>query len=202
MAMVRTFVAIELDTAFVRVLATMQADLQKGGAARAGRWVRPEGIHLTLKFLGDVPEDKLDAIYRAVGNACASFAPFTLTLGTLGCFPNLRRPRVVWVGVQDEAGQLAALQQAVERELDQLGYQPEERGFTPHLTLARVREETRHEDVEALVKLIDKAQVATPPPPVTTMRVESVSVMKSDLQPSGAVYTELSRQPLGSSQTR
>lgn len=198
MAMVRTFVAIELDATFLQALATIQTSLQQG---HAGRWVRPEGIHLTLKFLGDVPEDKLQDIYRAIGQCCASFAPFMLTLGSLGCFPNLRRPRVVWVGVSDQGGQLAALQQAVERELGRLGYRPEERAFTPHLTLARVREDAKREEVDALAKLVSEAQAhaITETDGTIVMRVDGVSVMKSDLQPSGAVYSEMYRQPLGGS---
>jgi 2'-5' RNA ligase len=201
MAMVRTFVAIELDNQFMQALTTIQASLQQGEAKRAGRWVRPEGIHLTLKFLGDVPSDKLEHIYQAISHACAASAPFSLTLETPGCFPNLRRPRVIWVGVREASGELAALQQAVERELGRLGYRPEERGFTPHLTLARVREEAKRGEIEALSRLIAEAQTrdATEADrPV--MRVETVSVMKSDLQPSGAVYTEMFRASLGSSQ--
>jgi len=199
--MIRTFIAIELDPPFLRALAQIQSNLQVGAAARAARWVRPEGIHLTLQFLGDVAQDKLDAIYRAVSKACAPFAPFTLTLSALGCFPNLRRPRVIWVGVQDQGGQLAALQKAVERELSCLGYHPEERGFTPHLTLARVRQEARREDIEALAKLVSEAPRFPQTVSAVTMSVERVSVMKSDLQPSGAVYTEMSSQPLGGSWT-
>ena len=202
MAMVRTFVAIELDTTFLQALAAIQARLQQGQAGRAGRWARPEGIHLTLKFLGDVPEDKLKDIYRAVSQACVSFAPFALTLGSPGCFPNLHRPRVIWVGVRDQGGQLAALQQAVERELGRLGYRPEERGFTPHLTLARVREDAKREEVDALARLISEAQAHATTETTSTiaMRVDGVSVMKSNLQPSGAVYTEMYRQPLGGSE--
>jgi len=198
MAMIRTFVAIELDDKIVEALGMIQAGLQQGEAGRAGRWVRAESMHLTLKFLGDVPADRLEHIYQAVRLACAPFAPFSLALGGLGCFPNLRRPRVVWVGLREEGNQLAALQQAIERELGRLGYRPEERGFTPHLTLARVREEAKREELEALVKAVAEAQARATTEPVHTplMRVCGVSVMKSELRPSGAVYTELYRQPL------
>ncbi len=192
MPMVRTFVAIELTSEVLSVLDRAQAALRKGPGGQAGRWVKGEGIHLTLKFLGNVPEEKLEDIYRAVRRACEGYTPFELTIAGLGCFPNVRRPRVVWVGLREETGQLAALQKKVEHELNRLGFPPEGRGFTPHLTLARVRQEAAHADVEAL----GKAVAETPAEDLASMQVVAVSVMKSDLKPGGAVYTELFRASL------
>ena len=193
MSSIRAFIAIELSPEVLAALGRVQDRLRRGEGGRAGRWVKAEGIHLTLEFLGEVPSEKLEAIYRAVGQACLGHAPFELTVAELGCFPNLRRPRVVWVGVREETGQLARLQEAVERELNRLGFPPEGRKFTPHLTLARVQERASPREIEALGKAVGTAQVGE----LARMRVGAVSVMKSDLRPEGAIYTELYHAPLG-----
>jgi 2'-5' RNA ligase len=195
MPSVRTFIAIELSSEVLAALGQVQARLRRGEGGQAGRWVKAEGVHLTLKFLGEVPSERLEAIYQAVDQACLGCAPFELTVAELGCFPNLRRPRVVWVGVQEETGQLAGLQEAVERELNRLGFPPEGRKFTPHLTLARVQDRASPREIEALGKAVGATQIGE----LARMQVDAVSVMKSDLQPEGAVYTELFHAPLGGS---
>jgi len=193
MSSIRAFVAIELSPEVLAALGQVQDRLRRGEGGRAGRWVKAEGIHLTLKFLGEVPAEKLEAIHQAVGQACLGRAPFELAVAELGCFPNLRRPRVVWVGVREDTGQLAGLQEAVERELNRLGFPPEGRKFTPHLTLARVQDRASPREIEALGKAVGTAQIGE----LARMRVGAVSVMKSDLRPEGAIYTELYRASLG-----
>ncbi len=190
---VRTFVAIELSSDILDALAEVQERLRHGPGGSAGRWVRKEGIHLTLKFLGDVPSEKLQAIYQTVARVCARHNAFTLRVGGLGCFPNMRRPRVVWVGVHEETERLAALQKDIERELAGLGFPPEGRTFTPHLTLARVAEKASRQEVEALGKAVSTQNLKE----LAQMRVTEVSVMKSDLRPEGALYTELFKARLG-----
>jgi RNA 2',3'-cyclic 3'-phosphodiesterase len=190
---IRAFIAIELAPDILKALEQIQARLRRTEGGAAGRWVKPEGIHLTLKFLGDVPTSKLEDIFQAVYRACEKYQPFSLRVADLGCFPNVRSPHVVWVGVHEETGQLAALQQAVEREVSPLGFPPEGRAFTPHLTLARVREEAGRTQVAALGKAVAEVQVGD----LAHMQVTAVSVMQSNLKPGGAVYTELFRSPLG-----
>ena len=112
MPRLRTFIAIELSSELLNRLQEVQRDLQKRVPPQVVRWVRPQGIHLTLKFLGEVPAERIQAITQAVERACTGVAPFTITAGGLGCFPNLRRPRVVWVGVDEPTGNLSRLQQA------------------------------------------------------------------------------------------
>ena len=187
MPSIRTFVAIELPSDVLDALAAVQEKLRRGPGGAAGRWVKKEGIHLTLKFLGEVPSEKLQAIDQAVARACSNHPTFTLRVGSLGCFPNVRRPRVVWVGVHEETGQLAALQKDIERELAGLGFPPEVRAFTPHLTLARVAEKASRQEVEALGKAVSEQDLKV----LAQMRVTEVSVMKSDLRPEGAFYAEL-----------
>jgi RNA 2',3'-cyclic 3'-phosphodiesterase len=194
MPTIRAFVAIELTPEILEALSKVQGDLQKGEGGRAGRWVKQEGIHLTLKFLGEVPQEKLLAIQDALARACMRFSPFTVKVGGLGCFPNMRRPRVVWVGVQEDAGELVDLQKAVEREISPLGFPTEARGFTPHLTLARVRDDVSFREVEMLGKAVADSKTGE----LAEMQVRTVSLMKSDLKPGGAVYTELFQAPLTS----
>jgi len=122
MEQLRCFVAIELEEAIHQEIRRTQTLLKSDPAGRHGRWVRPEGIHLTLKFLGDVPADQIDTIAQAIRDATAGVARFRVSFGGLGCFPNTRFPRVIWIGVEDPEGTLLRLQQAVETNLSALGY--------------------------------------------------------------------------------
>ena len=186
MKQIRTFIAIELEEPIRAGLTRVQEQLKQEDDTRVVRWVRPGGVHLTLKFLGDVPAQRVDEIGQALERACVGFAPFTLTFGGLGCFPNTRRPRVVWVGVQDESGTLTHLWEAVEEEVAPLGFPTEKRGFSPHLTLGRVKRASTGER-HRLGELIQGAEIGS----LGRMTVRGVSLMRSDLKPSGAVYTQL-----------
>lgn len=187
MANVRAFIAIPLSDEMLAALGRIEAQLCQGPGGGAGRWVRPEGIHLTLKFLGDVPEGRLPVIGATLDKVCRAHVPFALHLAGLGCFPNMRRPRVVWAGVEEETGRLERLQAAVERELAREGFPKEARHFTPHLTLARVHERAAREEIEALGSAVAAYTVAEAP----TMTARAVHLIQSDLRPSGAVYTPL-----------
>lgn len=194
MASIRTFIAIELTEDARDALGELRDRLKQTPAGKAGRWMRKESIHLTLKFLGDIPEERVDKVCEGVRRACEGHPPFSVTIAGLGCFPNTRRPRVLWAGVGGEVNALCDLQQAVEREMVALGFPEERHDFTPHLTLARIQRGARSEDVRALGQIAEKA----PSEEMEGMRVDAVSVMKSDLQPTGAVYTELCHIPLES----
>jgi len=190
--MVRTFIAIVLGREVHEALGEVIGRLRACPGGEAGRWVKPESIHLTLKFLGDVPATKLEAVYAAVQRACATVPPFEMYVEGVGCFPNVRKPRVVWAGVREETGRLAALQKAVEREMAKEGFAPEERPFTPHLTLARIKERADRAEIEALGSAVSQERFAL----ATPVGVKEVYVMKSDLRPEGAIYTPLFRAPL------
>ena len=101
---VRAFIAIELDPAILETLGVLQARVREDVPPRLVRWTRPAGMHLTLKFLGEVPAGQIEAIAEAMRHACAPHAPFSFVLGGMGCFPNVRRPRVVWVGIDEPSG--------------------------------------------------------------------------------------------------
>lgn len=189
---IRAFVAVELDGAFQIALRQIQAPLKNSRVSHIARWVSPSSIHLTLKFLGNVSVNRVDVIRQAVVQGCEGFSPFTVSLAGLGCFPNARRPRVIWVGIGGDVETLTELQRSVDSKLERLGFKPEKRGFTPHLTLARIRDRARpHERVE-LAGLVSDAQAV----PTVSMVVQEVCFIRSDLRPTGAVYTRLATVPL------
>ncbi len=192
MEQIRTFVAIELSQEVKDGLGRLQDRLKDQLPERSVRWVRPGGIHLTLKFLGDVPSPRITSVSQAVDTVCRSFQAFGIELAGLGCFPNVRRPRVVWVGVREPTGTLARLQKAVEGALAELGFEPEDRPFSPHLTLGRVQRKVSKHDLQRLSKVVAHSDVGL----VGRMAVASVSVMRSQLRPSGAVYTALAQTAL------
>jgi len=189
----RTFIAIELDDQVLRALAAVQSKLEAAAPPRSVRWVRPEGIHLTLKFLGDTPAARLEEVQRALAAAAARVAPFSFSLEGLGCFPHTRRPRNVWVGVQEPTGTLRALWRAVEAQVAPLGWPTEARGFQPHLTLGRVQRHVSSADLRALGELVERSNVGR----LDGMTVRAVSFISSDLKPTGAVYTTLAQVALG-----
>ncbi|MGC8839519.1 MAG: RNA 2',3'-cyclic phosphodiesterase [Anaerolineae bacterium] len=190
--MVRAFVAIELDPSLLRALEDLMTRLQKALPPGALRWVRSEGIHLTLQFLGNVPADRVPAIVRALEEACAEVPPLTMEVRGLGCFPNLQRPNVLWVGVEERTGQLLRLQKHVAQALEPLGFEPDRRGFHPHLTLARTARGARPSDLRQIGTWVAGAK----PLSLGTLQADHVSLMRSDLRPDGAVYTRLAAVPL------
>ena len=184
----RAFVAANLDPSLKDALAQVQERL-KATRADVG-WVRPENLHLTLKFLGQVEETRLNAVTEAVAEAALGYGSFRLAFGGLGAFPTLRAARVVWIGVPEGAEALAALQARVEARLVPLGFPGEERSFTAHLTLGRVRGPGRREQLAV-------ALASMPPKPLGEMVLHRIELMKSDLGPGGARYSVLQSFPLG-----
>ena len=187
MEQIRTFVAIELDDSIKAGLTELQKRLKAEAPPGAVRWVRPDGIHLTLKFLGNVPASRIKEITRAIAGACRGFGPLLLSVGGLGCFPNSRRPRVLWVGVEEPTGALAKLQRAIEEALAGLGFPPEGRSFHPHLTLGRTQRRVSSGDVRRLGQLVEETEIGQ----LGRMEAKAISLMRSDLKPTGAVYTRL-----------
>jgi 2'-5' RNA ligase len=189
---IRSFVAVELSDEVRQALAAVQRDLKVQAPPGAVRWTRPDSIHLTLQFLGDILPDQVEAIAGALRAACAGRAPFAFELAGAGVFPNLNRPRVVWVGVVEPSGALSALQQRVVQALAPLGFVPEERGFSPHLTIGRAARDAGSRDLAALGALVARAGIGS----LGRVAVNAVNLMKSDLKPDGAVYTPLAVIPL------
>ena len=189
---VRSFVAIELPAEARQCVGGLVAGLREA-EVRGLRPVNPEGVHLTLKFLGDMPASQVGAVSAALDEAAATALPFDLELRDLGGFPDLRRPRVLWVGVAGDLEALQRLYEALEEALAPLGFAPEGRAFTPHLTLARLRDGTTPQEraraASQLTSLEWEEGAAVP--------VGGLSLMRSSLRPGGAVYSRLHRAPFG-----
>jgi len=182
---IRAFIAIELPED-VKVQLRQLQERVRMGKEEAVKWVEPQGIHLTLKFLGNITREKAKEIARAIPSVVREVRPFALWPEGLGAFPNLRTPRVVWVGVGGELETLLTLQGRVDQALSPLGFE-KEKGFFPHLTLGRVREKAPHHVRELLGKEIGELRV----PELTSFEVTSVSLIRSTLTPSGALYKQL-----------
>ncbi len=189
--MIRSFFAIDLPGAFRDEIGRLQARLKQSGADV--KWVRPESVHLTLKFLGDVAEETVPSLAEAVGREVEASSPLRLVMQGTGVFPNPARARVVWLGLTGDLEALAALQHGVEKTAAGFGFEPEGRAFKPHLTLGRVRSGRNRSG------LLDELDRLKPEPLEFT--AEEVILFKSDLRPTGAVYTPLQRLPLGSKKT-
>ncbi|HSJ55136.1 MAG TPA: RNA 2',3'-cyclic phosphodiesterase [Anaerolineae bacterium] len=193
MATLRTFIAVDLSAELRAGLGELQDRLRGEVGSRSVRWVQPQGIHLTLKFLGDTPQGQVDEVQSALARAAAAVEPFTISAGGVGCFPNARQPRVVWVGLEEVTGALLRLRNAVEAEVAPLGFPTEKRAFQPHLTLGRVQRDASPGDVRRVGQVV----AATTTGSLGEMAVSEVSYIKSDLRPAGAVYTTLLEAPLG-----
>ena len=183
---IRSFIAIELPEPVKIGLRQIQ-DVLKSPGPTSAKWVDPNSIHLTLKFLGNVSIDKIAGIITMTERAIETFGPFRLEIGGLGAFPNMRRVQVVWVGIAGDLDRLQLLQKRVESKMAELGFPPEGRAFTPHLTLARVRDNATPDQRQALGQIIAGIKLESS----LIVDVNSVSLMRSQLNPSGAVYTEL-----------
>lgn len=191
----RCFVAIEIPPPIKSLLAQLQQGLRAEGGGKV-KWVEVGGIHLTLKFLGNVVSEKVPAIIHALSSVGQSATPFSLALGEMGVFPNPRRTQVIWVGLKGDLGSLQELAQGVERALSPLGFPAENRPFTPHLTLGRVREDASPGE---RTRLGEKA-MATRTAPAPPFEVSRFNLMRSQLTPQGAIYTPLASIPLGASE--
>ncbi len=189
---IRAFIAIELPDAILTEVDNVEARLRPQMPGDAIRWVKADSIHLTLKFLGQVPSDQLSLIISSLRTAVAPHAPFELEVKGAGCFPNVHRPRVVWVGVQEKGHHLHTLQRVVENAIAPLGYPTEIRDFTPHLTLGRLARDVRQTDQKRVGEVVQAAQVDS----LGHWEVRQVALIKSDLKPSGAEYTILAQAPL------
>ncbi len=187
----RAFVAIELPDSVKKTLAGVVGELRAAGISGL-RPVRPEGIHLTLKFLGDVPADRIGAIGDAIERAAGHHTPFALSLSGVGAFPGGRAPRVLWAGIAGDLERLAALQESVDDCLSELGFARERRAFNPHLTLARLRDSASREDRAHALRVLEAAQ----PMQNAGFVVDGVALFQSTLAPGGAVYHRLHRAPL------
>lgn len=179
----RLFIAIDLPPEVKTVLGELQTQL--GQQTRAARWADPNGTHLTLKFLGEVPVSQIAAVTEGLERATRTSQPLTLRTAVPGGFPKPDRPRVLWLGVAGDLDALRELHAAIEREIAPLGFPTEQRPFAPHLTLGRSHKDPRPAELQEIGRAL--AQLAIPPP--VAFEVREVVLMRSELRPGGARYT-------------
>jgi len=187
---IRAFLAIEPPETVRQAMAVVQNRL-KYCVSGAISWVRPEGIHLTLKFFGNIAETDIDRISAAVEPVAARFAPLDLQGRRVGLFPDSRRPRVIWLGLEGDVSALKALQEEADRELERYGFSREDRPFRAHLTLARIKSPR---GLTGLDRIMKKSEVYE----AGRFQAEGLTLFRSDLTPQGAIYSKLAGYPFQS----
>ena len=190
MGLLRAFIAVELPLPLREAVCKATAPLQ-GDIGSVVRWVPMQNMHLTLKFLGDVSLANVEMLSEMLRAEADLFPCFELRLNGLGSFPNLKRPRVLYIGIQAPAT-LQALQRGIDSASRRLGYESEERGFSPHLTIGRVKQTITPTEQQTVRRALEAARIDA----LGTARVDSVHLFKSDLKPTGSVYTRLYSAPL------
>ena len=184
---IRSFIAIEIPSPLKARMEEIQRQLRRTDADV--KWVRPEAIHLTLKFLGSIRQEDVERISQALALVVADGESFEVRVQGMGCFPNLRNPRVVWLGVDRGKEALASLQRAIEGKMAELSFPPEDRPFSPHLTMGRIRSPRGR---VGLAQALEKHQGVE----IGTFQAREVILFRSELRPSGAVYTKLKEFPM------
>lgn len=182
-ALIRCFVAVEIPEPIQALLKPVQTHLQSQ-IHKGTSWTKPGNFHLTLKFLGDVHPEAIHDVSEALQRVTDRHPPFSIDFGGIGAFPNLARPRVVWIGIKQGASTVTRLAKLVNHELTHLGFSTDNR-FHPHLTLARLRTATNLEPIKNILRKYDTIVGGS-------MRVKEIALMQSQLHRNGAIYTSLS----------
>jgi 2'-5' RNA ligase len=191
MSVIRAFIAISLSPEIYRSLEELVSQVKQRLPDTPIRWVPVKNIHLTIKFLGDVSMSNIEILTKLMQSETRHHPLFEISVGELGAFPSIRRPRVIWVGVEAPQ-ELYALQRGIEAETARLGYSREEREFSPHLTLGRVSRNANSDSVRQISDVLSNCKIGY----LGAACVRSVNLYRSDLQPGGAVYTQLFSAPL------
>jgi 2'-5' RNA ligase len=192
MSLLRAFIAVEIPSGIHQAIEVQTAPIRTALNTSLVRWVPSENIHLTLKFLGDVSPANVDLLEQMLSVEVCQHRAFEIGFGGLGAFPSPKRPRVIWIGIQAPAG-LEALQHGIEAATATLGYPDEERPFSPHLTIGRVKQNVSSGDMQKIRTTLEKTEVGS----LGRTKVSAIHLFKSDLKPAGAVYTRLFSAPLG-----
>lgn len=187
---IRTFIAIELNEQVKRLIQQIQARLKPLGCDIG--WVKPENVHLTLKFLGEIKTKLAPRITEAIESIAKNLPPVETTLTGIGFFPDARRPRVVWVGLNDTVGDIARLAQLLETALGDIGFKKENRGFKAHITIGRIRTQR---NITVLTQEVPKISL----PPGIRQSINQIILFKSTLTAQGPIYEPLSQIKLNNS---
>jgi len=187
MERIRTFIALEIPIDLKERLGHLQQALKQLGIG--ARWVRPENIHLTLKFIGDTPETEIDKISAALLQAASLSSPMVLNANSIGIFPNIRKPRVLWAGLEGQVEELCCLQRELDVQLETLGFKRDKKPFRGHLTLGRFKQGGNVGPVSEAVQKYQDTNFGV-------INVNDIALFLSDLKPSGPVYKKLASAAL------
>lgn len=187
--LLRCFIAIEIPETIKKSVADIIDNLKKSGSDV--KWVPEENIHITLQFLGETEESLIPDIKGALYKILAPYSSFYIKIADVGCFPSGKRPRVIWVGMEGPQA-LIDLYKDISSEMVKFGYQKEERGFTPHVTIGRVKS---NRNMGELLRRLEEFKVTDFP----GFEVQNIKLVKSELKPSGAKYYSLAEIPFGGS---
>ncbi|MBL7069275.1 MAG: RNA 2',3'-cyclic phosphodiesterase [Candidatus Omnitrophica bacterium] len=179
---IRTFIALELSPEIKDELTQLQAQLKSINADV--KWVKPQSMHLTLKFLGDIVQEQIEEIKKILDNAASRHASFEVSLFQVGGFPRLESPRVIWVGIDKGCSQSEAIAKELEEELERIGFEKEKRPFSAHLTLGRVRSPKERNELVSKIKALDFK-------PSASCIIDKITLFQSTLTPQGSIYTPL-----------
>lgn len=191
MNQLRAFIAIDLPQPIQEAIEKQTSRLRQAAGDGLVRWIPPQNIHLTLKFLGNIAASHMDFLKQLLHQTADSHQPFDVQIGGIGSFPNSKLPRVLWAGVHAPAD-LASLQKNIEAGAARLGYEKEARPFSPHLTLGRVRQGIDSRDLQKISAALNGIQIGN----IGSARVDAVHLYKSELRPEGSLYTKLFSAPL------
>ncbi|MDV2504162.1 MAG: RNA 2',3'-cyclic phosphodiesterase [bacterium] len=185
---IRAFIAVDVPPPVQEALGELQRGMEEAGLK--ARWPRPQDVHVTLAFLGNVPSEQVPELRAAMEEAAQGAGPLEVHVGGVGAFPNERWPRVIWVGFEEPTGGLAALHKRLEAALVPLGYEPEDRPFRPHLTVARIK-------VPARAGQVVHALEAHKDVDLGKITIDRIVLYQSTLKPTGPAYTVLEEVALG-----
>jgi 2'-5' RNA ligase len=186
MSLIRAFIAAEIPNTIQTAIVAQTSRLRNTLGDNLIRWIPSQNLHLTLKFLGDIAGSHLDFLKQAIAQTAGASPAFDLQLSGFGSFPNLKLPRILWVGLHAPAS-LLSLQRSIESAVVKLGYKKEDRAFSPHLTIGRVRQNLSPAELQKIRTALESFQLGN----IGTARVNSIHLFKSDLNPNGAEYTKL-----------
>jgi 2'-5' RNA ligase len=184
---VRLFIALELTPVVRQSVQQTLEDIRHHFSSRSVRWVPPQNIHLTMKFLGDTDISQIEAVSDGLHQAIANFGTLEIDVADIGCFPNAKRPRIIWLGLNDRSGHLMAVRDSIETQIAPLGFPTEKRKFSPHLTVGRMRRGMESRQLSDIGQTVSRLKVGH----VDTWTSEFVSLIQSELLPSGAEYSTL-----------
>ena len=186
MSVIRAFIALDIPGEIQECLTTVSNQLKEEIGEVPIRWVDTENIHLTLKFLGDVSLNNLEVLQESIRAEAYACKPLVFSVGRVGAFPKIRNPRVIWVGVEAPA-EMLDLQRGIDVQMTRIGYAPDRRPFSPHLTLGRVSRNAKAAEIRKIGEVLSNSKIGF----LGVGRVNAVHLYRSDLKPDGAVYTKL-----------